>query len=404
MDARLDLPDDGPSAYALFAHCFTCSKDVAAASAISASLVERGVAVLRFDFTGLGASDGEFANTDFSSNIADLVAAADMLRAQHRAPSLLIGHSLGGAAILAAAGQIPEALAVVTIGAPFDPAHVTQLFPQEAIAAMRTVGEAQVELAGRWFTVRRQLLDDLGAQQMDAAIGGLDRPILVMHSPVDTVVDVDNARRIFDAAKHPKSFVSLDTADHLLTDRSDGDYAAEVIAAWASRYLPAAGDDTDGPPPSRDIAHGTSVLVSERDVGKFRQDITVRGHHVVADEPIGIGEDTGPSPYDLLLAALGACTSMTLRMYAERKRIPLEHVSVTLEHERTYATDCLDATATRCRVDRIGRTLYLDGPAITDEQRSTLLQIADRCPVHRTLLGDLRIDTTLSGAAPEGWA
>jgi len=405
LDARLDLPRGEPSAYALFAHCFTCSKDVAAASAISSNLVERGVAVLRFDFTGLGASDGEFANTDFSSNIDDLVAAADMLRTRHRAPSLLIGHSLGGAAILAAVERIPEAQAVVTIGAPFDPAHVTELFSEEAIATMHAVGEAEVELAGRRFTVRRQLLDDLGSHQMEAAVAGLGRPLLVLHSPVDNVVDVDNARRIFDAAKHPKSFVSLDTADHLLTNRSDGEYAAVVVAAWASRYLPAAEDDADdaddGPPVDPGIELGTGVLVSESDVGSFSQDITVRGHRLVADEPIGIGDDTGPSPYDLVLAGLGACTSMTLRMYAERHAIPLEHVSVVLEHERTYATDCRDAGVQRCRVDHISRTLRLDGPALTDEQRSTLMQIADKCPVHRTLQGDIRIDTTLVSAAPE---
>jgi putative redox protein len=402
LDARLDVPDREPSAFALFAHCFTCSKDVAAASAISASLVERGVAVLRFDFTGLGASDGEFANTDFSSNIDDLVAAADMLRARHRAPALLIGHSLGGAAILAAAARIPDALAVVTIGAPFDPAHVTGLFPDQAIAAMRASGEAEVELAGRRFTVRRQLLDDLTSHQMDAAISGLGRPLLVLHSPVDTVVDVDNARRIFDAAKHPKSFVSLDTADHLLTDRTDGDYAASVVAAWASRYLARAQDGGADPAPSTPLAEtDTSVLVSERDTGAFSQDITVRGHRLVADEPIGIGDDTGPSPYDLLLAALGACTSMTLRMYANRVGIPLEHVSVALEHERSYGTDCRDSTATRCRVDRISRTLCLEGPTITDEQRSTLLEVADKCPVHRTLQGDVRVETELRTAASD---
>lgn len=403
LDARLDLPRGEPRTYALFAHCFTCSKDVAAASAISTSLVERGVAVLRFDFTGLGASDGEFANTDFSSNIDDLVAAADMLRTRHLAPSLLIGHSLGGAAILAAVERIPEARAVVTIGAPFDPAHVTQLFPEEVIAAMRAVGEAEVELAGRRFTVRRQLLDDLGAHQMEAAIAGLGRPLLVLHSPVDNVVDVDNARRIFEVAKHPKSFVSLDTADHLLTDRPDGEYAAVVVAAWASRYLPDARSDVAADLlAGRHIEQGPGVLVSERSVGRFSQDVTVRGHRLIADEPIGIGDDTGPSPYDLLLAALGTCTSMTLRMYADRKGIPLEHVSVALAHDRTYATDCRDTTATRCRVDHISRTLRLDGPALTDEQRSALMQIADRCPVHRTLQGDVRIDTTLASAALEG--
>ncbi len=238
LDARLDRPEGEPRAHAIFAHYFTCSKDVVAASTISAGLVAQGVAVLRFDFTGLGSSEGEFANTDFSSNIDDLVAAADVVRDRGAAPALLIGHSLGGAAILGAAARIPDARAVVTIGAPFDPAHVTHLFPADAVETIRDDGQAVVELAGRRFTIRRQLLDDLGAHQMDVAIAGLGRPLLVLHSPVDNEVDVDNARRIFEAAKHPKSFVSLDSADHLLTDRADARYAAGEVAAWATRYLP----------------------------------------------------------------------------------------------------------------------------------------------------------------------
>ncbi len=393
LDARLDLPGEDPIAFALFAHCFTCSKDVAAASAISAELVRLGVGVLRFDFTGLGSSDGEFANTDFSSNIEDLVAAADLLRTQFSPPSLLIGHSLGGAAILAAASQIPEARAVATIAAPFDPGHVAELFV-DARDQICKEGEAVVALAGRSFTIRRQLLDDLDAHHMRAHIEGLDRALLVLHSPVDNTVGVDNARQIFEAARHPKSYVSLDSADHLLSDRADGAYAARVLAAWASRYLePIAEHATPDEAADDDV-----TVVAEAGTGAFAQDVTMRGHRLRADEPIGTGDDTGPTPYELLLAALGTCTSMTLRMYANRSDIPLEHVSVSLRHDRDYSTDCRDASVERCKIERISRTLRLVGTGLTQAHRDRLVDIADRCPVHRTLLGDIRIETVLEDA------
>ncbi len=396
LAARLDLPEAEPTAYALFAHCFTCSKDVAAAAAISAGLVEEGVAVLRFDFTGLGASGGEFANTDFSSNIEDLIAAADMLRETREAPTLLIGHSLGGAAILAAAAHIPESRAVVTIGAPFDPAHVAELFPDDVVDTVCAEGESVVEIAGRRFTVGRTLLDDLDTHRMSAAIAHLDRPLLVMHSPIDNVVGIDNARQIHDAARHPKSFVSLDSADHLLSNRADGAYAARVLAAWASRYLPA-------PPPEAATAEQAAtaaptdgtVHVGETGTGRFTQQVLVRGHELIADEPLDIGDDLGPTPYDLLLAALGACTTMTLRMYADRAGLPLEHVSVDLRHDRVYSDDCHDAPQQRCRVEQLTRTLHVVGPELTDAHHDKLLEIADKCPVHRTLLGDIRIETTI---------
>lgn len=395
LAARLDLPDGPVRAYALFAHCFTCSKDVVAASTISAGLVERGVGVLRFDFTGLGGSDGDFANTDFSSNVEDLLLAAAALRDRDRAPSLLVGHSLGGAAVLAATERIPESSAIATIGAPYDPGHVTKLFADELDEIHRD-GEATVQLAGRPFLIRRQLLADLDAAHMDRAIAQLDRPLLVLHSPVDAQVDVDNARRIYERARHPKSFVSLDDADHLLTRRADGAYAATVLAAWASRYLPGAEEHHVDPDPAGD-AIPDGVLVSEADPDRFAQRVVARGHELRADEPLGIGDDTGPTPYELLLAALGTCTSMTLRMYARRAGLPLEHVEVVLRHDREYSTDCAEA-GERCRVEHIRRTITLHGPDLDEAQRAKLLDIADRCPVHRTLLGDLRIPTELAPA------
>jgi len=419
LAARLDLPEGEPTAFALFAHCFTWSKDVAAAAAISAGLVEQGVAVLRFDFTGLGASGGEFANTDFSSNIEDLIAAADMLRETRAAPKLLIGHSLGGAAMLAAAAHIPESHAVVTIGAPFDPAHIAELFPDDVVDTVCAEGESVVEIAGRRFTIGRTLLDDLDTHRMSTAIADLGRPLLVMHSPVDNVVGIDNARQIYEAARHPKSFVSLDSADHLLSNRADGAYAARVLAAWASRYLPGPVDETRPRPAERTAtttpgatrsdparsdparsdtqdATDDSVHVTEIGTGRFTQRVTARGHELMADEPLGIGDDLGPTPYDLLLAALGACTTMTLRMYADRAGLPLEHVSVALRHDRVYSTDCRDASQQRCRVEQLTRTLHVVGPELTDADHDKLLEIADKCPVHRTLLGDLRIETTIA--------
>lgn len=389
LAARLDLPDGEPLAFALFAHCFTCSKDLAAATRISRGLADRGFGVLRFDFTGLGSSEGEFANTDFSSNVADLVLAADWLRANHGAPAVLIGHSLGGAAVLAAAAQIPEAVAVATIGAPFDPAHVTELFPDTVRNQLDHDGEADVQLAGRTFRVRKQLLDDLGAQNLTDAIRSLRRALLVFHSPTDEIVGVDNARQIFEAARHPRSFVSLDGADHLLTRRTDAAYVADVLSSWAGRYLP----DRAATPTPTDPDAGT-VVVTETGIGAFQQQVSTGRHRFLADEPIGVGDDTGPTPYDLLLAGLGTCTSMTVRMYASRKGFPLEGVEVRLTHDRIHAEDCADCGPSSGLIDTVERTIELRGP-LTEDQRRQLLAIADRCPVHRTLTTEIRIRTTL---------
>jgi putative redox protein len=393
LAARLDLPEGEPVAFALFAHCFTCSKDIAAASRISRGLVEQGFGVLRFDFTGLGASGGEFANTTFSSNVEDLVRAAAMLRDRYQAPALLVGHSLGGAAVLAAAPSIPEVTAVATIGAPFDPGHIAHLFPPHTLAELQRSGEADVQLAGRTFRVRRQLLEDANAQNLTRTLARLGRALLVFHSPTDEIVDVDNARRIFEAARHPKSFVSLDGADHLLTRAADANYVATVLAGWASRYLPApasaATNDADQP------ADEGTVTVTDSGPGALTQTIRAGRHRLAADEPLGIGDDLGPTPYDLLLAALGTCTSMTLRMYADRHDWPLERVTVEVHHDRVHADDCRDPEAHPCVVDHIDRTLTLDGP-LSDEQRARLAALADRCPVHRTLTGEIRVATRLA--------
>jgi putative redox protein len=401
LAARLDMPDGGARAYALFAHCFTCSKDIVAATRISAALAERGIAVLRFDFTGLGSSEGEFANTNFSSNVADLVAAADFLRRHHRAPGILIGHSLGGAAVLAAAARIPEAAAVATVAAPFDPAHLRHLFPH-ALAAIEAAGEAEVEIAGRRFRIQKQFLDDIAGHNMREAIAGLDRALLVFHGPGDRIVGIDNARLIFEAARHPKSFVSLDDADHLLSRRSDAEYVGAALAAWATRYIGAAAapalshpDAASGQGAAAGAAPGT-VLVAETGEGRFAQTINAAGHALRADEPASFGgADTGPSPYDLLLAALGACTSMTVRMYANQKEWPLETVAVRLNHKKIHAEDCQSCETKEGKLDRIDRELELTGP-LDQDQRDRLLEIADKCPVHRTLVSENLIVTRLA--------
>lgn len=391
LAARLDLPSGIPVASALFAHCFTCSKDTLAASRISAALTAHGIGVLRFDFTGLGGSEGDFANTNFSSNIADLLAAAQWLRERHQAPQILVGHSLGGAAVLAAAHDIPEARAVATISAPVDPGHVRHLL-EPAVSEIEAAGEAEVALAGRKFRIKKQFLDDIGSQNTRAAISGLRKALLVFHSPRDTTVDIENAAQIFMAARHPKSFVSLDDADHLLTRKEDAAYVAAVLAAWASRYIDRAAAQAATPAATPDV-----VTVSETRDGRFTQAITVGRHSLRADEPVSVGgDDSGPSPYDFLLAGLGACTSMTLRMYADQKKWPLERITVHLKHEKIHAQDCSECESKEGKIDRIEREIEINGD-LDEAQRARLLDIANKCPVHRTLHSEVIIPTRLRG-------
>jgi putative redox protein len=388
LAASLDLPDGEPLGYALFAHCFTCGKDGLAARRISAGLMAKGIAVLRFDFTGLGSSEGDFANATFSSNIADLVRAADHLREHRKGPAILIGHSLGGAAVLAAAAQIPDAKAVVTIGAPSDPAHVTGLF-RDRIDDIRKHGKVEISLAGRPFQISTGFLDDIAEQGLMTHVTNLHRALLIMHAPTDAIVGIDNASRIFLAAKHPKSFVSLAGADHLLSERRDATYVAEIIASWGSRYLdPILAERreilTEAP---------RNVLVRETRSSKFQQTISIGPHHLIADEPVAAGgEDTGPGPYDFVLAGLGACTAMTMRLYADRKSLPLERVSVTLMHSKIHAQDCAGCETKIGMLDQIERVIAMEG-TLDAEQRSKLMEIADKCPVHRTLTSEIHIVT-----------
>jgi uncharacterized OsmC-like protein/alpha/beta superfamily hydrolase len=376
LSGRLDRPATQPRAYAIFAHCFTCSKDLYATKRISETLAGHGIGVLRFDFTGLGQSEGNFADATFSRDVADIVAAADWLREHHGAPALLVGHSLGGAAVLAAAHDIPDNTAVATIGAPFEPSHVAHLFADQH-QALEEQGQAEVDIGGRPFTLKRGFVDDLRLHD-PARVAELRRPLLVMHAPHDTVVGISNARALFMAARHPKSFLSLDQADHLLSDHADAVYAAEVLASWASRHIGATHEHPGRVPPGTSAVH-----VAPSGEGRLDHDVVMGVHRLRADEPTEVGGlNTGPGPYDLLLASLGACTAMTVRLYADRKGWPLVSAEVNLDHRKQGGEDHID------------RTVVLHGD-LDETQRVRLMQIADRCPVHRTLHGTVHVVTTL---------
>jgi uncharacterized OsmC-like protein/alpha-beta hydrolase superfamily lysophospholipase len=383
LAARLDVPPAGARVYALFAHCFTCTKDIFAARHIAAALTARGVAVLRFDFTGLGSSEGEFQNTSFSSNVEDLVRAADHLRKHYRAPALVIGHSLGGAAVLAAADRLPEAKAIVTISAPSDVGHVLQHFHAKLDDIERD-GIANVTLAGRTFPISRTLVEDAKGHALQQHIANLRKALLVMHAPGDQTVGIEHATTIFVAARHPKSFVSLDDADHLLSHKRDAVYAAEVIAAWASRYIAQQLEET-----SAEDRHD-GVVVMETGAGKFQNEVLAGRHHLLADEPVSVGGlDSGPSPYDYLAAALATCTSMTLRLYADHNQMPLGRLTVSVKHGKLPAAHCEDCgevvEGRTGNIDRFERIISVEGGA--DAARAQkLVEIAGKCPVHRTLV------------------
>lgn len=390
LSGRLVTPGYPVEHSVVFAHCFTCSKEIPAAKRITAKLAARGLAVLSFDFTGLGHSDGEFENTSFTSNVDDLKHAAEELQRRIAPPSLLVGHSLGGAAVIAAAPEIPSVKAIATIGAPYDPAHVTHLF-SDSLDDISVSGQSEVTLGGRPFTITQDFVDDIRSSRLIPALAKLDAAVLVLHSPVDDIVDVSNASEIFQHAKHPKSFVSLDDADHLMRRVSDADYAAGVIAAWAAKYLPSS---TTG---QSEIAPDGDVVVSEVDPNKFAQDVLVaRTHQLRADEPADIGgTNTGPTPYQLLQAGLGACTTMTVRMYARRKDIPLDHVSVTVTHNKRHLTECEQCESSPNTVDHFTRSIHVTGD-LSDDQKKSLLKIAEKCPVHKTLEASAHIETTLT--------
>ncbi len=394
LAARLELPDAPIRAVALFAHCFTCTMRSHAATRVTAALAQRGIATLRFDFTGLGASGGSFAAAGFATDVQDIITAADYLRANIGAPAILIGHSLGGAAVLAAAPLIPDAKAVVTLGAPFDAAHVLHRIEGD-LAEIRLSGTGEVRIGGRSFALSAAFLDALDRpDDIAARIAGLGKALLVLHAPLDQVVSIDNARAIYESARHPKSFVSLESADHLLSDVQDASYVAGLITAWVERYLP--------PVAEMPTVVGEPLPVGEvrieKGKGKFGTIVVAGEHRLIADEPLGFGGgNEGPGPYELLLGALGACTSMTLRMYAARENMPLDDVTVTLRHDRNHAHDC-DHCGEADRVEAIHASIDLVG-ALTEDQRARLAKVAKKCPVHRTLAADLHLHTVLTDSS-----
>ena len=382
LAAYLEMPADGrPKAYALFAHCFTCNKNLNAVINITRALTQSGFAVMRFDFTGLGESEGDFADTNFSSNVKDLESAADFMEQRYRAPQLLIGHSLGGTAVLIAAQRIRSIRALVTLGAPAQPEHVTHLFNDD-IEKINEEGKAEVSLSGRPFTIKKQFLEDLEDAHQNHSFKKINRPILIMHSPADQVVSIDNAATLYQEVLHPKSFISLDQADHLLSQKEDSHYAGNLIASWVSRYIP-----------THEHTHlTTDKQVVTRTADRFTTEIMTDEHALLSDEPLEVGgDDLGPSPYELLAASLGACTGMTLRMYANHKKWPLKEVRVHLQHEKIHAKDCEDG---KQKIDKIERVIELEGDLSAD-QKKRMLEIANKCPVHKSLHSPIKIVSTL---------
>lgn len=385
LAAFLDAPIDGkPRAYALFAHGFTLTKHLKSISHINRALAAKGIAVLRFDFTGLAESEGDFADTNFSSNVSDIASAAQFLETEYEAPKILIGHSLGGAAMFVAARDIPSARAISTIGAPCDPSHIAHIFSGRE-KELEEKGELEVKIGGRAFTFKKQFLDDVKEAETCAAIHDLKRALLIFHSPVDEIVDIRHAQRIYESALHPKSFVTLDKADHLLSKESDARYVGSVIATWAEKYVPVREIEWDAGPHSVRVRTGNS----------YYTEIKSGGHGLLADEPERLGgTDRGPTPYGLLVSALGSCTSITLRMYADRKGWNVEEINVYLNHEKIHASDCKDCPeGSPHKIDHIERLIEVVGD-LDEGQRARLLEVADRCPVHRTLHDKVHITTS----------
>ena len=387
LSAQIEFPvDQKPLAFAIFAHCFTCSKNLLAIKHISRGLTSKGIAVLLFDFTGLGSSEGDFESTTFTSNIQDIFAAADYLSENYEAPKIIIGHSLGGAAALFAGAQLDCIEAVVTIGAPFDPYHVTKLLA-EKVDEIQEKGKATVDIGGRPFTIAKGFIDDLKNHEPVEFAKKLRKALLILHSPQDTIVGIENAAKMYSAALHPKSFISLDGADHLLSKKADSSYAGNMIAAWVKKYL--------NPDNKKPALKSKSQVVSKTEQGSYTTEIKAGNHHFLADEPEEVGgADLGPSPYELLSSSLAACTSMTLHIYAARKKWDLQEAIVHVDHDKEYAQDCDNCEQSGAKIDHFNRQIELVGE-LDGEKRQRLLQIADKCPVHKTLHNSAVIKTEL---------
>lgn len=387
LSGRLELPAEQQAHnFVIFAHCFTCNKNLSAVKNISRALTSNGFGVLRFDFTGLGESDGDFADTNFSGNVEDLISASKYLEENYLAPTLIIGHSLGGAASIFAASQLDSIKAVATVGAPSNPKHVQHLL-SSSLDEIKSNGLAVVNLSGRDFTIKKQFVDDLETKSLPEVAKNLKKALLVMHSPQDTTVGVKNAEEIYVSAHHPKSFVSLDGADHLLTNKKDSAYVGDVISGWAKRYIDI---------PEQEILKSKHQVVASLNADDgFTTQMKVGSHYIIADEPISFGgNDFGPSPYEFVSAGLSACTAMTIQMYAKRKGWDIKNVQVHTSYGKTHALDCEACDESSSKIDTFNREIKFEGD-LDDKQTQRLLQIADKCPVHKTLHSETQVITKL---------
>ena len=387
LAAIIEMPiDKKPMAFAIFAHCFTCNKNLHAVVNITQALTSKGIAVLRFDFTGLGESQGDFSETNFSSNVEDLISAAKFLENKYESPALLVGHSLGGAAVIYAAEKLDSVKAVATIAAPADPDHVSKLI-KEGKDEIEKKGEATVNIGGRQFKIKKQFLDDLNNRRPEKVIQDMRKPIIILHSPFDKIVSIEDAATIYQSAFHPKSFMSLDDADHLLSRKRDSKYAGEVIGAWMTRYA--------------NVSEPKELETDKQMVARITDesltvDIQAGKHRFTADEPESSGGNNfGPTPYELLNSALGSCTAMTMKMYADRKKWPLEEALVHVEHQRKHKEDCDECENSQVnKISLFERKIELSGD-LTDKQKKRLIEIANKCPVHKTLSNEIEINTEL---------
>lgn len=382
--AHIAFPaDQKPINYVIFAHCFTCTKNLNAVRNISFGLSKHGYAVMSFDFTGLGESEGEFADTNFTSNMDDLVAASNFLKEKYQAPTLLVGHSLGGAAVLMAAAQIDSVKAIATIGAPAQPEHILHLI-KDGVDQIKKNGKAEISIGGRPFTIKEQFLEDLKQRKGLNTLEDLRKAVLIMHSPQDDVVSIENAKEIYENAFHPKSFISLDGADHLLSKKEDSIYTGEMIAMWAGRYVTLSQEaqlSTD--------AQTVALIGPEED--NYTTQIVTEGHHLLADEPEDVGGDNfGPSPYGFLTSALAACTAITLRMYANRKKWAVNEIQVHVNQDHSHEKDSENCESEEGKITYFDRQIEIKGD-LTDEQRERLIEIAKKCPVHKTLESKIEV-------------
>lgn len=390
LHALLELPaNQKPIRYAIFAHCFTCSSSLEAVRNISRALTNFGFGVVRFDFTGLGRSDGEFSESHFSSNVSDLLDVHLYIKEMYMAPSLLVGHSLGGAACIVAASKLNDIKAIASIGAPSDIEYVKSHLFSHQLEQVKNLGEIEINIGGRPFKIDKEFVEDFGKTDLLEVTKNLKKPLLIMHSPQDRIVKADHAHNLFVAAYHPKSFVSLDGADHLLTEKKDSVYTGNVIGAWVERYFPEQENEM--------LSTEGEQLVAHLDLTKdnFTTQLQTNKHTFIADEPGSVGgDDFGPSPYEYLNASIATCTAMTLKLYAQRKKWDLKEVFVYISHARKHSDELMIDVEKPGYLDQISKRLKFVGD-LDDKQKQRLKEIASKCPVHKTVASEVIFDTKI---------